>query len=57
MKEKAKGFDAVEMMREIRDRISCEISGMSFEEQRSYFKKHAERARRNLEPAQKTEAV
>ena len=30
-------FDAVRMMRSIRDRISKEISGMSFEEEQAYI--------------------
>ena len=32
-----KPFDAVRMMRSIRDRISKEISGMSFEEEQTYI--------------------
>jgi len=35
--KKQKEFDAVEMMREIRDKISLEIKDMSFEELRSYI--------------------
>ena len=34
-----KKFDAVMAMREIRDAISREIQGMSFEQQREYMKK------------------
>lgn len=34
-----KKFDAVRNMREIRDAISREIQGMSFEEQEEYMKK------------------
>lgn len=33
-----KPFDAVRMMRSIRDRISKEIGGMSFEEERAYIR-------------------
>lgn len=33
-----KKFDAVGTMREIRDRLSSEITGMSFEEQKRYIK-------------------
>jgi hypothetical protein len=36
MKTKA-GFDAVRMMREIRDEISREIRDMSFEEEKRYI--------------------
>lgn len=50
MDTRKKDFDAVMMMREARDRISREIRGMSFEEQAAYFRKHAERTRRKLEP-------
>ncbi|MDE2926832.1 MAG: hypothetical protein OXT71_10590 [Acidobacteriota bacterium] len=34
-----KKFDAVQVMRSIRDRISDEIDGMTFEEEQSYIKK------------------
>ena len=34
-----KKFDAVQMMRSIRDRISDEIEGMTFEEEQTYIKK------------------
>ena len=34
-----KDFDAVKAMREIRDEISREIQGMSFEQQREYMEK------------------
>jgi len=37
-----KKFDAVMTMREIRDAISREIQGMSFEQQREYMKKQLE---------------
>lgn len=37
MAEIEKAFDAVQMMRSIRDRISEEISGMTFDEQRAYI--------------------
>ena len=35
-----KQFDAVKTMREIRDEISREIQGMSFEQEREYIEKH-----------------
>lgn len=35
-----KKFDAVQMMRSIRDRISDEIDGMTFEEEQTYIKRH-----------------
>ncbi len=36
---KSKKFDSVKMMREIRDRLSKEFAGMSFERQKRYIKK------------------
>lgn len=39
---KIKDFDAVKMMREIRDKISLEIADMSFAEIKEYFKKRKE---------------
>jgi len=35
---KKKGFDCVKMMRDIRDQISREIAGMTYEEQRAWMK-------------------
>ena len=32
-------FDAVKMMREIRDKISKDIKGMTFEEEQAYLEK------------------
>jgi len=40
MKKSKKQFDAVQMMREIRDRLSEQFRKMSFEEQRQYIRKH-----------------
>ena len=39
-KKTPKTFDAVQSMREIRDKISLEIADMSFEQLKAYFKKH-----------------
>lgn len=39
---KIKDFDAVKMMRDIRDKISLEIQNMSFAEIKEYFKKRRE---------------
>ena len=36
---KTKTFDAVQMMRDIRDKISAETQNMSFEELKAYIKK------------------
>ncbi|HZD60752.1 MAG TPA: hypothetical protein VE439_09920 [Anaerolineae bacterium] len=38
MKKSKKEFDAVNMMREIRDKLSKEFSGMSYDEQKKYIK-------------------
>ncbi len=35
-----KQLDSVKMMREIREEISREIQGMSFEQEREYIEKH-----------------
>ncbi len=38
MKKSEKKFDAVKTMREIRDRLSEQFKGMSFEEEKRYIK-------------------
>jgi hypothetical protein len=38
MSNKVKTFDAVQMMREIRDKISIETQNMSFDELKAYIK-------------------
>jgi hypothetical protein len=38
MSNNVKTFDAVQMMREIRDKISLETQNMSFEELKAYIK-------------------
>ena len=39
MKKPKKEFDAVASMREIRDRLSAQIEGMSFEEEKRFIRK------------------
>ena len=39
MTKKEKTFDAVKMMRDIRDKISAETQNMTFEELKAYIKK------------------
>jgi CO dehydrogenase/acetyl-CoA synthase beta subunit len=39
MGKKEKQFDAVKMMRDIRDKISAETQNMTFEELKAYIKK------------------
>jgi hypothetical protein len=36
-----KDFDAVQFMRQVRDKMSSEMRDMSFEEQRAYIEQHA----------------
>ena len=42
MNKKEKQFDAVKMMREIRDKISIETQNMTFEELKAYIKQRFE---------------
>lgn len=39
--KKKKKFDAVKMMRDIRNSIDKETAGMTFEEEKEFFKKRA----------------
>jgi type II secretory pathway predicted ATPase ExeA len=47
--ESEKDFDAVQHMRELRDRISRDIEGMTYEEEKAYIQERLKRARA-LEP-------
>jgi hypothetical protein len=38
MKKSEKSFDAVQMMRQIRDRLSAQCKEMTFEEQKQYIR-------------------
>lgn len=44
-----KKFDAVQFMRQARDRMGEDMRGMSFEEQRAYIEQHASKVRGDLE--------
>ncbi len=46
-----KPFDSVRMMREIRDRISREIAGMTFEEEKRWMQEQLARAGKSPEPS------
>lgn len=46
---KTKEFNAVQFMRQARDKMTTEMVGMTFEEQRSYIEQHASKVRQNLE--------
>jgi hypothetical protein len=48
MNNKEKEFDAVKMMREIREKISAETQNMSFEELKEYIKKKLEESKTKL---------
>ena len=43
-----KKFDAVKMMREIRDKIDKETEGMTFEQLKKYYKQSAEETRKRV---------
>ena len=43
MKKAKEEYDAVGTMREIRDRLSAQIEGMSFEEEKRFIRKHIPR--------------
>jgi type II secretory pathway predicted ATPase ExeA len=43
--ERKKDFDSVQHMRELRDRISRDIEGMTYEEEKAYIRERLERAR------------
>ena len=45
---KQKTFDAVKMMRDIRDKISLETQGMTFEELKAYIEKKLKKDKKKL---------
>lgn len=48
-----KKFDSVQMMRDARERISRDIAGMTFEEEKEYIRERLARARDGVKrPAQ-----
>jgi hypothetical protein len=48
MSNNVKTFDAVQMMREIRDKISLETQNMSFEELNAYIKQRLSKPKADL---------
>jgi hypothetical protein len=44
-----KTFDAVQFMRQVRDKMSADMRDMSLEEQQAYIEQHASKVRRELE--------
>lgn len=45
---KDKGFDAVWFMRQARDKMTSDMAGMSFEEQKKYIEQRASKLRRDI---------
>jgi len=45
---KTKSFDAVQFMRDVRDRMSADMQGTSFEEQQVYIEQRASKVRAEL---------
>ncbi|HEX3528239.1 MAG TPA: hypothetical protein VH988_14350 [Thermoanaerobaculia bacterium] len=54
---KTKEFDAVQFMRQARDKMTTEMAGMTFAEQRAYIEQHASKVRQNLEPRREAAAA
>ena len=56
MKRQSEAIDAVALMREIRDRMSAEIEGMSYEQEKEYLREGRE-SKQEVRPKQRREAV
>jgi hypothetical protein len=52
-----KKFDAVQFMRQVREKMSADTRDMSFEEQRAYIEQRASKVRRELESRHETATV
>ncbi len=52
-----KKFDAVQIMRQVRDKMSSDMREMSFEEQQAYIEQHAAKVRQDLELRPEVTAV
>jgi hypothetical protein len=52
-----KKFDAVQLMRQIRDKMGADMRGMSFEEQKAYIEQHASRVRHEIEARRQSLAM
>lgn len=50
-------FDAVQFMRQVREKMAADMRGMTFEEQRVYIAQHAAKVRRELESRREAVAV
>jgi len=47
--ETKKKFDAIKMMRDIRDKIDKDIQGMTFEQEKEYFQKASEKYEKEVD--------
>lgn len=56
MKKESETIDAVALMREIRDRMSAEIEGMSYEQEKEYLRE-ARESKQAVPPKHRREAV
>ena len=54
---KPKNFDAVQFMRQMRDKMSADMRNMTLEEQKRYIKQHASKVRQELELRHESTAV
>ena len=54
---KAKEFDAVQFMRQVRDKMSADMRDMTLEEQKRYIEQRASKVRQELESRHETTAV
>ena len=46
--EKTKKFDAVKLMRDIRKKIDKDIEGMTFDQEKEYFRKASEKYKKEV---------
>jgi hypothetical protein len=57
MRKAKREFDAVATMRAIRDRLSGQIAGMSFEEEKRFIRKHVPQPKTRGSKKPSTEAI
>lgn len=53
---KSKKFDAVQFMRQTRDKMSEEMRGMSFEEQKAFIERQASKVRQEISKRKPSQA-
>jgi len=54
---KAKKFDAVQLMRQMREKMAADMRDMTLEEQKGYIEQRASKVRQELESRHETTAV